>query len=117
MDFDWQKFINPAQFSNANYFSELNPANGMTSVRDAMQGQQTQSVPPPENVGDYISQKFGPIQNMASAVAPAMNQLSSGNVMGAVNTMKQARNPAQPTATMQQPAPMTGYDYTHGLDY
>jgi hypothetical protein len=117
MDFDWQKFVNPAQFSNANYFSELNPAGGMTSVRDAMQGQQTQSVPPPENLGDYMSQKLAPVQGMVGAVAPAMAQLGTGNVMGAVNTMKQARNPAQQTTPMQQPAPITGYDYTHGLDY
>jgi len=53
---------------------------------------------------------------MAGAVVPAMAQLGSGNVMGAVNTMKQARNPAQQTTTVQQPAPMMGYDYTHGLD-
>ena len=116
MDFDWQKFVNPAQFSNANYFSELNPSGGMTSVRDAMQGQQTQSVPPPDNLGDYMSQKFAPVQNMANAVAPAMAQLGSGNVMGAVNTVKQARNPAQQSTPLQQPAPITGYDYTHGLD-
>jgi hypothetical protein len=30
--------------------------------------------------------------------------------------MKQARNPAQQTTTVQQPAPMMGYDYTHGLN-
>jgi hypothetical protein len=116
MDFDWQKFINPAQFSNANYFSELNPVGGMTGVRDATQGQPTKSVPPPENAGDYLSQRLGPAQSMASAVAPALAQLGSGNVTGAVNTMKQARNPAQQTTTVQQPAPMMGYDYTHGLD-
>lgn len=34
MDFDWQKFVNPAQFSNANYITDLNPANGMSSIRD-----------------------------------------------------------------------------------
>lgn len=117
MDFDWQKFVNPAQFSNANYFSELNPSGGMTSVRDAIQGQQTQSVPPPENFGDYMNQKLGSVSNMAGAVAPAMSQLATGNVVGATNTMRQARNPAQQMTPTQQPVPITGYDYTHGLEF
>jgi len=55
---------------------------------------------------------------MAGAVAPAMGQLATGNVMGAVNTVRQARNPAQQmqNPVAQQPAPIMGYDYTHGLD-
>jgi len=53
---------------------------------------------------------------MAGAVVPAMAQLGTGNVMGAVNTVRQARNPAQQIAPTQQPVPIMGYDYTHGLN-
>lgn len=116
MDFDWQKFVNPAQFSNANYITELNPSGGMASVRDVAQGQQSQSVPPPENFSELMSQKFAPIQNKIGAIAPAMDQLGQGNVMKAVNTIRQPSNPNVQSG-MTQPAPMVGYDYTHGLDF
>ena len=84
-------------------------------AENVAQGQQSQSVPPPENFNELMSQKFAPIQNKVGAIAPAMDQLSQGNVMKAVNTIRQPSNPNVQSG-MTQPAPMVGYDYTHGLD-
>jgi len=50
---------------------------------------------------------------MMGAVAPAMAQLGQGNVMGAVGTMRSARNLSAPAAPQQID---NSYDYTHGLD-
>jgi hypothetical protein len=105
-------FASPAQYGDWAQYAGFNRNTGEI---EGMQAPQT-GVAPPENLGDYMSQRLGPAQGMASAIAPAIGQLATGNVMGAANTMRQARNPAQQTTTVQQPAPMMGYDYTHGLD-
>lgn len=105
-------FASPTQYGDWAQYAGFNRTTGEIEGMQAPQ----QGVAPPENMGDYMSQRLAPIQGMASAVAPAMGQLAIGNVMGAANTMKQARNPAQQTTTVQQPAPMMGYDYTHGLN-
>ena len=78
----------------------------------------TQGVAPPQTMGEYAEQKFANVSNMMGAVAPAMAQLGQGNVMGAVGTMRGARNPAQPAAqpVAQQQQYDNTYDYTHGLD-
>lgn len=105
-------FANPAQYGDWAQYAGFNRTTGEI---DGMQAPQ-QGVAPPENLGDYMNQRLGSASSMAGAVAPAMAQLGTGNVMGAANTMRQARNPAQPTTPTQQPAPIMGYDYTHGLD-
>jgi hypothetical protein len=105
-------FASPAQYGD---WAQYAGFNRVTGEIDGMQAPQ-KGVAPPENIGDYMNQRLGSASGMAGAVVPAMAQLGSGNVMGAMNTMKQARNPAQQTTTVQQPAPMMGYDYTHGLN-
>lgn len=106
-------FASPAQYGDWAQYAGFNRNTGEV---DGMQAPQ-QGVAPPENLGDYMSQKLGSASNMAGAVVPAIGQLATGNVMGAANTMRQARNPAQQTTPTQQPAPITGYDYTHGLEF
>lgn len=105
-------FASPGQYGDWAQYAGFNRNTGEVEGMQAPQ----QGVAPPENLGDYMSQKIGSVSNMAGAIAPVMSQLGAGNVMGAVNTMKQARNPAQQTVSTQQSAPMMGYDYTHGLD-
>jgi hypothetical protein len=107
-------FTNPAQYGDwANYAG----FNRTTGEIDGTQAPQP-GVAPPENLQDYISQRIAPIENMTNAVVPAMNKLGQGNVMGAVSTMKQARNPSQQitTASTPQMTPSMDYDYTHGLE-
>lgn len=106
-------FASPSQFSDWAQYAGFNRTTGEIEGMQAPQ----QGVAPPENLGDYMGQRLGNASGMASAIAPAVAQLGTGNVMGAVNTMRQARNPAQQVAkpTEQQPAPIMGYDYTHGL--
>jgi len=106
-------FASPNQYGDWTQYAGFNRTTGEVEGMKAAQ----QGVAPPESLGDYMGQKLGSLSGMAGAVAPAMAQLGTGNVMGAMNTMKQARNPAQQTMPTQQPAPMMGYDYTHGLDY
>ena len=106
-------FASPAQYSDWAQYAGFNRNTGEV---DGMQAPQ-QGVAPPENLGDYMSQRLGSVSNVAGAVVPAMGQLATGNVMGATNTMRQARNPAQQMTPTQQPAPITGYDYTHGLEF
>lgn len=105
-------FASPNQYGDWTQYAGFNRTTGEVEGMRAPQ----QGVAPPENIGDYMNQRLGSASGMAGAVAPAMAQLGSGNVMGAVNTMKQARNPAQQTMPTQQPAPIMGYDYTHGLN-
>ena len=70
MDFDWQKFVNPAQFSNANYITDLNPANGMSSVRDVAASAMGLPVKPSGEAQPDPS--FG--QVVQGAVAPHMKR-------------------------------------------
>ena len=105
-------FASPAQYGDWAQYAGFNRNTGeIEGMRPVEQG-----VPPPANLTEMLNNRLAPIQNVVGAVAPAMSQLASGNVMGAANTVKQARNPAQQTMPMQQPVPMVGYDYTHGLD-
>ena len=105
-------FSSPSQYSDWAQYAGFNRNTGeIEGMRPLEQG-----VPPPGNLSEMLNQRLAPVQGVVGAVAPAMAQLGSGNVMGAVNTVKQARNPAQQSTPLQQPAPITGYDYTHGLD-
>jgi len=70
MDFDWQKFVNPAQFSNANYITDLNPANGMSSIRDVAASAMGLPVKPSGEAQPDPS--FG--QVVQGAVAPHMKR-------------------------------------------
>lgn len=70
MDFDWQKFVNPAQFSNANYITDLNPANGMSSIRDVASSAMGLPVKPSGEAQPESS--FG--QVVQGAVAPHMKR-------------------------------------------
>ena len=106
-------FASPNQYGDWAQYAGFNRTTGeIEGMRPA-----EQAVPPPNNIGEYLNQRLAPVQGMASAIVPAMSQLQTGNVMGAANTIKQARNPAQQTVFTQQPAPMMGYDYTHGLEF
>lgn len=96
-------FASPSQYSDWAQYAGFNRTTGEVEGMQAPQ----KGVAPPENISDYMSQRF----------APVVGQLATGNVMGAANTMRQARNPAQATAPVSTVAPMLGYDYTHGLDF
>lgn len=105
-------FASPGQYSDWAQYAGFNRTTGeVEGMRPAEQG-----VAPPANLTEMLNKRLAPVQSVVGAVAPAMGQLASGDVMGAANTVKQARNPAQQTMPMQQPVPMVGYDYTHGLD-
>lgn len=105
-------FASPSQYSDWAQYAGFNRTTGEVEGMQAPQ----KGVAPPENIGDYMSQRFGSAQTAIGAIVPAMGQLATGNVIGAANTMRQARNPAQSTAPATTVAPMLGYDYTHGLD-
>jgi len=107
-------FASPSQFSDWAQYAGFNRNTGEVEGNQNTQ----QAIKPPENFGDYMNQRMGSAEGMANAVVPAMAQLGQGNVMGAVNTVRQARNPAQQTTTspIQQIAPISGYDYTHGIE-
>lgn len=108
-------FASPSQYSDWAQYAGFNRTTGeVEGLRPVEQG-----VPPPGNLSEMINQRLGSVQGVIGAVAPAMGQLGTGDVMGAANTMRQVRNPAQataPTAPATTVAPMTGYDYTHGLN-
>jgi hypothetical protein len=104
-------FASPAQYGDWAQYAGFNRTTGEIEGMKAPQ----EGVAPPENLGDYMSQRLGSASSMAGAVVPALAQLATGNVMGAVNTMRQARNPMQQQNIATQPTPMVGYDYTHGL--
>lgn len=105
-------FASPGQYSDWAQYAGFNRTTGeVEGMRPVEQG-----VAPPANLTEMLNKRLAPVQSVVGAVAPAMGQLASGDVMGAANTVKQARNPAQQTMPMQQPVPMVGYDYTHGLD-
>lgn len=105
-------FASPTQFGDWAQYAGFNRTTGeIEGMRPAEQG-----VAPPANLTEMLNKRLAPVQSVVGAVAPAMGQLAGGDVMGAANTVKQARNPAQQTMPMQQPVPMVGYDYTHGLD-
>lgn len=74
MDFDWQKFVNPAQFSNANYITDLNPAGGMSSVRDVASSAMGLPVKPPGSteIASESQPSFGNV--VQGAVAPHMKR-------------------------------------------
>ena len=110
-------FASPAQYGDWAQYAGFNRTTGEI---EGMQPQQ-QGVAPPSSMSEFANQRLGSLGGMASAVVPAMGQLATGNVVGAASTMRQARNPAQAqpgitTPSTTQPAPMIGYDYTHGLD-
>jgi hypothetical protein len=105
-------FASPSQYGDWAQYAGFNRTTGEV---EGMQSPQ-QGIAPPGNLTEYVNQKLGSASSMAGAIAPAMAQLGTGNVMGAANTMKQARNPMQPSPVATQPAPIVGYDYTHGLD-
>jgi hypothetical protein len=106
-------FASPAQYGD---WAQYAGFNRITGEIEGMQPQQ-QGVAPPSSMSEYANQRLGSLGGMASAVVPAMAQMATGNVMGAANTMRQARNPAQAQAqpSTTQPAPMVGYDYSYGL--
>ena len=106
-------FASPSQYGDWAQYAGFNRTTGEIEGMQAPQ----KGVAPPENISDYMSQRLAPVQGVIGAVAPVVGQLATGNVMGASNTMRQARNPAQATAPVSTVAPMLGYDYTHGLDF
>lgn len=105
-------FASPSQYGDWAQYAGFNRNTGeIEGMRPAEQG-----VAPPANLTEMVNNRLAPVQGVVGAIAPAVGQLVTGDVMGAASTIKQARNPAQQTMPMQQPAPMVGYDYTHGLN-
>jgi hypothetical protein len=78
MDFDWQKFVNPAQFSNANYITDLNPAGGMAGVRDSI----------PASVMGAV------VPGAQNAETPSMGQVVQGAVAPHMKRYQQISNVA-----------------------
>jgi hypothetical protein len=118
MDFDWQKFVNPAQFSNANYITDLNPAGGMSSLRDVAASSMGLPVkphgetPPPETNLSFE-------QMAKTAIAPHTNRFQQiSNTVSKVGNAISNGLPPLPNLnpTTPQMTPSMDYDYTHGLE-
>lgn len=99
------QFASPAQFGDWAQYAGLNRTTG-----EVEENRLAQAVKPPENMSELVNQRLGRV----AAIAPAMQQLSQGNLVQAMGTMRQtAPKVTQPTqATVQD----IGYDYTHGLN-
>ena len=109
MDFDWQKFVNPAQFSNANYITDLNPAGGMSSLRDVASSAMGLPVKPPGEAQPDPS--FG--QMVQGAIAPHMNRFQQiSNTVSKVGNAVSNGLPPLPNLTPTTPA-SKGEEYDH----
>jgi hypothetical protein len=109
MDFDWQKFVNPAQFSNANYITDLNPSGGMASVRDTVASSMGIPVKPPGEAP--ADQSFG--QMVQGAVAPHMNRFQQAqNTFTKVGNAVSNALPSLPSLNPPAPA-SSGEQYDH----
>jgi len=110
MDFDWQKFVNPAQFSNANYITDLNPTGGMASVRDTVASSMGLPVKPPGEVPANPSPSQAPAdlsfgQMVQGAVAPHMNRFQQAqNTFTKVGNAVSNALPSLPNLTPPAPA-------------
>ena len=101
MDFDWQKFVNPAQFSNANYITDLNPSGGMASVRDTVASTMGVPVKPPGEAQPDPS--LG--QMVQGAIAPHMNRFQQAqNTFTKVGNAVSNALPSLPNLTPPAPA-------------
>ena len=106
--------------SPQNYGDWANYA-GFNRTTGEIEGMSSQAgVPPPENLQGYMSQRLGQTQNKLSAIAPAMQQASQGNVMKAVGMVRNPTAPVAPTipgATTPPAAPVNNdYDYESGIE-
>jgi hypothetical protein len=109
MDFDWQKFVNPAQFSNANYITDLNPANGMSSIRDVASSAMGMPVKPTGEAQPDPS--FGGM--IQGAIAPHMNRIQQvQNTFSKVGNAMSNGLPNLPNLTPSAPA-SSGEQYDH----
>jgi hypothetical protein len=109
-------FASPAKYSDwANYA-------GFNRTTGEIEGMSSQAgVPPPENLQGYMNQRLGSMQNKLSAIAPAVQQASQGNVMKAVGMVRNPTAPVAPTipgaTTPPAAAPVNNdYDYESGIE-
>jgi len=106
--------------SPKNYGDWANYA-GFNRTTGEIEGMSSQAgVPPPESLQGYMNQRLGSVQNKLSAIAPAMQQVSQGNVMKAVGMVRNPAAPVAPTVpgVITPPAaPVNNdYDYESGIE-
>ena len=82
MPFDFQKFVNPAQFSDLGYITGLDPTTGMQSAMP-------KGAVAPESIGDFAQQAIAPTMAKFSTAAKVMGQAQTGDLKGAYDTYKQ----------------------------
>lgn len=82
MPFDFQKFVNPAQFSDLGYITGLDPTTGMQSAMP-------KAAVAPESIGDFAQQAIAPTIAKYEAAKKVLNQANSGDLSGAYSTYKQ----------------------------
>jgi len=62
-----------------------------------------------------MDQRLGGVQQKMAAIPGAFQQASQGNITKAAGMMRGTQAIGQ-TPVAQTPAPVVGYDYTHGLE-
>lgn len=82
MPFDFQQFVNPAQFSDLGYITGFDPKTG---IQPAV----PKGAVAPESVTDYAQQAIAPTMAKFEAAKTILGQASSGDIKGAYNTYKQ----------------------------
>lgn len=103
------QFAAPSSYGDWATYAGFNRNTGEIDSAQAPQ----QGVKPPEDMQQYMSQRFAPVQSKITGIAPAMAQASQGNFVQAMGTMRSGQQ--QPQQSQQAPAVDVGYDYTHGL--
>jgi hypothetical protein len=114
------EFASPGVYGDWANYAGFNRRTGEIEGMSSQAG-----VPPPENLQAYMNQRLGAAQNKLSAVAPAMQQLTQGNITKAAGMIRNPSpqgsvvpgSPALPALPALTPSPVNNdYDYTHGIE-
>lgn len=102
MKFD---FASPSQYGDWATYAGFNRTTG-----EIEPSRMAEAVKPPENFGQFVDQRLSGIKNTASGIAPAFSQISQGNMMQGINTLR--------GVPIKQPAPvmLDNHDYTKGIE-
>lgn len=103
-------FASPSEFSDWARYAGFDRRTG-----EMEQSPMAQAIKPPENMQQYLQQRFAPAQNKLNAIAPAAQQISQGNVVQGMSTYRAGQPSVMPTVPGQVPATTSVYDYTYGL--
>jgi hypothetical protein len=103
-------FASPFEFSDWARYAGFDRKTGEMQSSPMATG-----IKPPEDMQQYLQQRFAPVQNKMNAIAPAAQQISQGNIVQGMNTYRAGQPAMTPTVPGQAPATPNVYDYTYGL--